>query len=318
MIEGIPRISVLVICYNQEKVISRAIESLLAQKEYLYEICVSDDCSKDKTWAILQEYSEKYPGLFVLNRNEPNIGIFENIEKTWGMPSGDIVYRLAGDDECGEGWFKTVIDYIQSKRIDYKNELFCIYGDYKVLYPNGDSFVFKNDAIAKGIDPMRLSIRGIIGNRSACFSRRIYDKYEKVSQGRSYLPESAQDRQLQLFTKKSYYIPYVGNIYYAQIGVNVSFNAKRLVERELVEDYAREFIEAHGYRFPSKDISYFKYKTELARSYRDRSIKHRLLVAGLFVKSFDISLVLKQIRIKRILFAIFRRLPHTKKLDWVV
>lgn len=316
MIEGIPRISVLVICYNQEKVISRAIESLLAQKDYLYEICVSDDCSKDKTWDILQDYSAKYPGLFVLNRNEPNIGIFENIEKTWNMPSGDIVYRLAGDDECGEGWFKTVIDYIQSNGIDYKNELFCIYGDYKVLYPNGDSFVFKNDAITKGIDPMRLSVRGIIGNRSACFNRKIYDKYEKVSQGRSYLPESAQDRQLQLFTEKSYYIPYVGNIYYAQIGVNVSFNAKRREEREYVEEYARQFIESHGYKFPKKDLSFFKYKTEVAKSYKDKSFKHKFLIFRLFIKSFDPALGMKQLRPKRYLFALFRRLPHKKPFAW--
>ena len=104
MIDGIPKISVLVITYNQEDVIRRAIDSLLVQKDYIYEICVSDDCSKDRTWNILKEYSEKYPGLFVLNRNNPNIGIFENIEKTWTMPTGEIIYQLSGDDACGEGW----------------------------------------------------------------------------------------------------------------------------------------------------------------------------------------------------------------------
>ena len=93
MIEGIPRISVLVITYNQEDVISRAIDSLLLQRDYIYEICVSDDCSKDRTWDILQDYSAKHPGLFVLNRNDPNVGIFENIEKTWTMPTGDIIYQ---------------------------------------------------------------------------------------------------------------------------------------------------------------------------------------------------------------------------------
>ena len=288
----------------------------MAQKDYIYEICVSDDCSPDRTWEVLQEYFRQFPGLFKLQKNEHNLGIFENNEVAWPMPTGDIVYRLAGDDECGEGWFKTVVDYIQSKGIDYENELFCIYGDYKVLYPNGDSFVFKNDAVTKGIDPMRLSIRGVIGNRSSCFSSKVLSKYEKVSKGRSYLPESAQDRQLQVFTEKSYYIPYVGNVYYAQIGVNVHFNLKAMAERENVEDYAREFIEAHGYKFPNKDITFFKYKTELAKLYRDKSLKHRLLVTWLYVKSFDPSLGMKQIRIKRILFALFRRLPHKKPLDW--
>ena len=70
-----------------------------------------------------------------------------------------------------------MVDFIQVNGIDYKNELFCIYGDYRVLYPNGDSFVFKNDSVTKGIDPMRLSIRGIIGNRSSCFSSKVCHFY---------------------------------------------------------------------------------------------------------------------------------------------
>lgn len=316
MIQGIPKISVLVICYNQENVIARAIDSLLAQKEYIYEICVSDDCSIDNTWNILQEYSARYPGLFVLNHNEPNVGIFENVEKTWTMPSGDIVYRLAGDDECGEGWLQMVVEYIQKNNIDYMNELFCIYGDYKVIYPKGDSFIFRNSAITKDVNPLRLSIRGLIGNRSACFSRKLYDKYKIVSQGRSYLPESAQDRQLQLFSEKNYYISFVGNKYYAQIGVNVHFNTKTLEEREHVEEYARNFIENHGYKFNHKDIIYFRYKTEEAKLYRDKSFKHRLLIVWLFLKSFDWTLGFKQLRFKRHLFALFRRIPHKKPLSW--
>ncbi len=318
MIEGIPKISVRIITYKQELLIKRAIDSLLAQRDYIYEICVSDDCSPDKTWEVLQEYEKNYPGLFKLNRNKENLGIFENIEKSWEMPSGDLVYGLAGDDECGEGWFMKVVDFIKEKGIDYKNELFCIYGDYECIYPNGDSFIFKNDAILKGIDPIRLSIRGIIGNRSACFSRKIMDKYKKVSQGRSYLPESAQDRQLQLFTEKNYYIPYIGNKYYTQIGVNISFNAQRKIERENVEEYARKFIESHGYKFPQKDIMYFRYRTEIARLYKDNGLKHRLQIIWLFLRTIDPTLGWKQIRPKRYLFALCRRLPHKKPLSWVI
>ncbi len=316
MIEGIPRISVRIITYKQETLIKRAIDSLLSQKDYIYEICVSDDCSPDGTWEVLKHYDKAYPGLFKLNRNEPNLGIFENLEKAWSMPTGDIVYGLAGDDEVGAGWFKKVIEFILENNIDYKNDLFCIYGDYEARYPSGDSFIFKNSAVTMNIDAIRLSIRGIIGNRSACYSRKVLQKYEKVSQGRSYIPESAQDRQLQLFSKKNYYIPYVGNIYYTQIGVNVHFNSKIRKERERVEDYAREFIESHGYKFPNKDIFYFKYKTEKAKLYRDKSFQHVILVLWLFLKSYDPALGMRQIRPKRYLFALLRRFPHKKPLTW--
>ncbi len=318
MLPGIPKISVLVICYNQEKVISRAIESLLVQKDYIYEICVSDDCSKDRTWEILQEYDKKYPGLFKLNRNEPNVGIFENIEKTWEMPTGDIIYRLAGDDECGEGWFEKVINFIKGNKIDYQNELFCIYGDYSAKYPNGDSFLKKKKIVNSETDLMRLSIRGLFGNRSACYSKKILDKFQKVSQGRSYIAESAQDRQLQLFTEKNYYIPFVGNVYYTQIGINIHFNKGILMQREEVELYAKNFLESHGYKFLSKDLKYIEYKTAVAMSYKNHSLKHKLKILLLFLQSIDIRLGLLQINIKRYLFAIARRVPHKKPILWEI
>ena len=202
MIEGVPKISVLIICYKQEELIKRAINSLLAQKDYIYEICVSDDCSPDRTWEVLQEYDKQYPGLFKLHQNRPNVGIFENIEYTWTMPTGDIIYQLAGDDECGEGWFKTVIEYIQNNHIDYKNELFCIYGDYKCVYPNGDSFRYNQRYAKKNKDLVRLYERGFICNRSSCYSVNVLKKFIKVSRGRSFMVENAMDLQVHLFSKR--------------------------------------------------------------------------------------------------------------------
>lgn len=310
MIEGIPRISVLLICYKQEELIKKAIDSLLAQKDYIYEICISDDCSPDRTWEVLLDYSAKYPGLFKLNRNEPNIGIFENVEKTWDMPSGDIIYRLAGDDECGEDWFKTVIDFIRKNKIDYKNELFCIYSDYKAQYPNGDFYIGKQDAIMSGIDPLRISLRGVMGNRGACYSSKILKKFQKVSRGRSYVAETAQDRQLQLFAEKSYYIPHVGNVYNTKTGVHLHFNAAIQAEREYVDGYARDFIESQGYTFCKKDLYFFDYRTALAKSYRIKTLKHKLETIRLYILSFEPRIDFKRIRPKRYLFAIFHRLPH--------
>ena len=318
MIEGIPRLSVLIITYKQENLVKRAIDSLLAQKDYVYEICVSDDCSPDKTWDVLQEYDRQYPGLFKLNRNEPNLGIFANFEKTWTMPTGDLVYSLAGDDECPQGWFNTVFEYIQKNHLDYKNDRFTIYGDYEARYPNGDLFVFSNKAIKTGIDPVRLSIRGIIGNRSAVYTRKVLECFKNVSVGKSYIAESAQDRQLQLFSENNYYIPSVGNVYYARVGVSVNMNKEDHKGRENIEEYAREFIESQDYKFNTKDIFYIRYCTESCKSYKNNGLSHRIKLLWLYVKSIDLSLGMMQIRPKRYLFAIFRRLPHKKPISWVI
>ena len=318
MIEGIPKLSVLVITYKQENLVKRAIDSLLAQKDYVYEICVSDDCSPDNTWKVLQEYDQKYPGLFKLNRNEPNVGIFENLEKVWTMPTGDIIYNLAGDDECPVGWFETVIKYILEKDIDYRNDYFAIYGDYECRYPSGDSFIFSNKAVNTGIDPVRLSFRGIIGNRSAIRSKKVVESFKKVSKGKSHIAESAIDRQLPLFSKKFYYIPQVGNIYYARIGVSVHIDTNTRKDREEIETYAMQVLKENGYKFKKTDESYILLKSELAKSYRIKTIGHFLKIFKLLLASFDPKVSFKAIRFKRYLFALLIRLPHKKSIKMTI
>ena len=163
MEEIIPRISVVVITYNQEDTISRALDSVLAQKEYVYEIIVSDDCSKDNNWDIIQNYKKKYPKLIRAYKNEKNLGIFKHLEKTWAYPSGDLIISLAGDDIICIGLFKTAIDFVKAKKIDYTLGAFCIYSDSKIVYPDGKEKIRSNKLISKNHNPLSLKIRGLIG-----------------------------------------------------------------------------------------------------------------------------------------------------------
>lgn len=314
---NIPKISAVVICYKQEKLIKRAIDSLLKQKEYLYEICVSDDCSPDNTWEVLQEYSNSYPGLFKLHRNNPNVGIFENIEYTWTMPSGDLVYRLSGDDECPDGWFKSVVELIHKENIDYLNKRICIYGDYKCLYPNGDYFIKSNSMAVKPFDLVSLKIRKYIGNRSACYSTSIMKKFFKVSQGRSYVAEWAQEVQLPLFIEKAYYIHEVGNIYYTRIGVNMTFDLKTKTERINNYPYMRECLEGAGYRFSKKDIHYVNLQKLKYEQLASWSLKRYLLIliVRLLARDSKYGLLNSELMsFKRTIFAVLRRLPHHKPI----
>lgn len=310
MIANIPKISVLVITYNQEKLVSRAIDSILSQKDYIFEICVSDDCSSDKTWEILNDYSSRYPGLFKLNRNEPNIGIFENLEKVWSMPSGDIMYDLAGDDSVGEGWFGTVTNYIIENNIDYKNELFCIYGDYKCIYPKGDSIIHRNNALAKYDDAFRLSLRGYINSRSCCYSKRVLDKFQIVSKGRSHIAENAQDRQLQIFSKKNYYIPQVGNIYYSALGISSKLTEEMKKERIQIWPYMIKCFHDFGIVLNKKDQTFIKYCMAY-QEYVYLGKKSKLLHSFWYcLKSFDLKFFMAGGTLRKVWFAIRRRFPH--------
>lgn len=296
MIDGIPRISVLIITYNQEDVISRAIDSLLTQRDYIFEICVSDDCSKDKTWEILQDYSIQYPGLFVLNRNNPNLGIFENVEKTWTMPSGDMIYQLAGDDECGAGWFKKVVEFIKENHIDYKKESICIYSDYITYYPNGESRIFKNDLVKVSKNVFKLALRGLVRDRGCCYSRNVLNKFIKVSCGKSHRVEIAQDRQRQLFSDYNFYIPFVGNVYYASIGVSALRDEEQKQDRLLIGPFSKQFFSNYASVVSNNDINYLSYfESKLRYSYYP-TFFNLLRIIPSFVSSLNIKILLIRLR----------------------
>ncbi len=310
MIEGIPRISVLVITYRQESIVGRTLDSLLAQKNYLYEICVSDDCSPDHTWDVLLDYQKRYPDIIKLHRNEPNLGIFENTEQSWTMATGDVVNTIAGDDTTPDGWYKAVVEFIQQNNIDYKNELFCIYGDYKCIYPNGDSIVHKHSALLKYDNAFRLALRGVINGRGCCFSKRVLDKFQRVSRGRSHMAENAQDRQLQVFSEKNYYIPQVGNVYYSSIGISAHLTEEMKIERMQIWPYSVKCFKELGVELNKKDLLFIKHRIAYQEYIHFGKKTSALLSIWYYLRGFDGKIFWVSESLRGLVFAIRRRLPH--------
>lgn len=55
-------VSVIMLCYNHERYIRQALESILSQNtSFSYEIIVHDDASTDNSAGIIREFEEKYP-----------------------------------------------------------------------------------------------------------------------------------------------------------------------------------------------------------------------------------------------------------------
>lgn len=308
MLENIPKISVLVICYKQENVIRRAMDSLIAQKDYIYEICINDDKSPDKTWEILLEYQAMYPDLVKPVRNEPNLGIFQNIEATWKRPKGDMIYQLSGDDECGKDYFKHVIEFVLEKGIDYKNQAFCVYGDYVQINKNGQSIRYKNELIHPNV--IKLKLRKLLSNRSACFSRKVLGSFVPISEGRSYMIEAVQDIELQVFSKYNYYVPFIGNIYYAEIGVSASDQLKneRKQAIDVVFQKVLAFLRKNGIKSDKSDLNFVKYYIAYKQG-------RTLLAFYYYIKGIDFKLGKKGVQLERIAFVLknkFSRLFHDK------
>lgn len=95
-----PLVTFAVIAYNQERFIREAIEGAFAQTYQPLEIILSDDCSPDRTYQIMQEMAAAYDGphTVVLNRNEPNLGLVPHIDRVMELVSGEFIVVNAGDD----------------------------------------------------------------------------------------------------------------------------------------------------------------------------------------------------------------------------
>ena len=145
------KFTVIMISYNQEKTINRAINSVLNQSrsEYSIQIIVSDDCSTDNTWNIVKKYKDIFPDIFTIKRNKINLGIYDNYQSTYKYVAGDMVLSLAGDDEICSGYFLAINNYIKSQILDVQKDQFVILADHISVYPDGREFYHSNKYVKR-------------------------------------------------------------------------------------------------------------------------------------------------------------------------
>lgn len=93
-----PKVSVLVLTYNQEKTIERTLDSIISQNtQYEFEIIIGDDASSDNTRMICQEYCDKHKNVFLLEK-APNKGVVVNYRDCLRKARGKYIMGCAGDD----------------------------------------------------------------------------------------------------------------------------------------------------------------------------------------------------------------------------
>lgn len=95
-----PLVTFALFAYNQEKFIREAVEGALAQTYEPLEIILSDDCSSDRTFDIMEKMAAAYKGNHevILRRTTTNLGVVAHVVETCKNAKGDIIVVAAGDD----------------------------------------------------------------------------------------------------------------------------------------------------------------------------------------------------------------------------
>lgn len=95
-----PLVTFALFAYNQEEYIREAVEGAFSQTYDPLEIILSDDCSSDRTFEIMQEMAKEYAGRHQVRvvQTESNMGVTEHVLLRGREARGEIIVLAAGDD----------------------------------------------------------------------------------------------------------------------------------------------------------------------------------------------------------------------------
>ena len=93
-----PAISVIMLTYNRETMVSRAIDSVLSQTFHDFEFIIVDNGSTDHSGAIADDYAAKDNRIRIIHRERGNIGSGRNAGLS--VINGDFIAFIDDDDWC--------------------------------------------------------------------------------------------------------------------------------------------------------------------------------------------------------------------------
>jgi len=109
-------LSICIPTYNRVKHLDNCLNSLLIAKNnfpsFKFEVCISDNNSKEDVKKIIQKYSNKFDLKY--NKNPENLGFAINAIKTVSMASGEFSWLIGNDDLVTPDSFETLNSIINS------------------------------------------------------------------------------------------------------------------------------------------------------------------------------------------------------------
>lgn len=158
-------VSIILPTYNGEKYICEAIDSILEQTYANWELIVVDDCSKDATLQIVNEYTRRDNRIKVIH-NSDNYRLPQSLNVGFRKSRGELLTWTSDDNR----FLPNAIEVMQQYFSDY-NDTHMVQADMYEIDANGSRM---------GSDCLRwneqnLCVKNIVG---ACFmyTRDVYEK----------------------------------------------------------------------------------------------------------------------------------------------
>jgi glycosyltransferase involved in cell wall biosynthesis len=166
------KLSILIVTYNHERFITKALDSLLNQNfDCSVEVIIADDGSSDNTLAIIKDYEGKDSRFkYGYLDKTKNLGITKNYQRGFAACSGEYVAVLEGDDY----WISPFKLRKQADFLDEHLECDLCSVNYFV-FEEDQSDIFPRTLISSGyrlITARDLIEDNLVGNFSTCMYRK--------------------------------------------------------------------------------------------------------------------------------------------------
>lgn len=182
-----PLITFLVAAYNQALFVREAVEAALAQTYSPLEVIISDDCSSDATFEVMQKTVRDYrgPHRVVLNRNQQRFSLGGHLNRLVAVSSGELIVCSAGDDvslpnrtsAICEAWEKSGrrvtslhSDYIQINKTG---------AEIEKVFPRGGE-LYSGEQCPLNIAQFVQTLQPTIFGCTHAFSRRLFQVFGDV------------------------------------------------------------------------------------------------------------------------------------------
>lgn len=246
------------ITYNQEDLVSIALDSVMNQDTLPYEVLISDDCSTDNTFNIIKEYETKYPNIIKAFRQEKNLGLFGNWNSIYRKATGDIISALAGDDYYKPGLFTSLNKIIESKGLDPINDEFIIIFNTIHLEKNGKETLFNNYQIRNN-NPFKERLRYGISFREVGISINLWNKIEPIKEDLGHMADWIFGFDQIVKCKKFIFVDEAYSVYRLNTGVTKTVLQRASKSKYLESDIVLKILsEKYKDKFDFWDKLYFR------------------------------------------------------------
>lgn len=157
-------VSILVPSYNHERYVIECLESIKSLNYKRLELILSDDCSRDSTYLLAEQWAQKNTDRFertLIVRQEKNLGITKNLQFLFDRTEGDYLAYIASDDSFVESAIAFRVKLFQENP-----NLDAVFGNAQLI--SDSSAILKErfipDWIARELTSKRLLVPSLLLN----------------------------------------------------------------------------------------------------------------------------------------------------------